>query len=60
VAVTGSYFLSGTDIDRYLVVIGGVGMIVTAIANPSGIAVSLQPTMRKLGSRLQRPLQRQL
>jgi len=58
-AVTGSYFLSGTDIDRYLVVIGGVGMIVTAIANPSGIAVSLQPTMRKLGSRLQRPVQRQ-
>lgn len=51
-AVTGSYFLSGTDIDRYLVVIGGVGMIVTAIVNPNGIAMSLQPTMQRIGRRL--------
>ncbi|MEX0848027.1 MAG: ABC transporter permease [Ilumatobacteraceae bacterium] len=52
VAVMGNYFLSGTDINRYLVVIGGVGMIVTAIANPSGIAMALQPVMQRIGRRV--------
>ncbi len=64
VAVTSNYVLSGTDFNRYLAVIGGAGMIITAIVNPSGIALSLQPILQRAGRRLQtavrpRPLRSQ-
>ncbi|CAB4574949.1 MAG: ABC transporter permease [Actinobacteria bacterium] len=53
VAVAMGYFLSG-DITRYTAVIGGAGMIITAIVNPNGIAMSLQPPLQRLGRRLRR------
>jgi branched-chain amino acid transport system permease protein len=54
VAVTANYFLSGTDFNRYLAVIGGAGMIVMAIVSPGGIALSLQPRLQRLGRGLRR------
>lgn len=54
VLVTANYFLSDTDFNRYTAVIGGAGMIITAIANPDGIALALQPPLQRLGRRLRR------
>jgi branched-chain amino acid transport system permease protein len=52
VTVATGYVLVDTDISRYTAVIGGAGMVVMAIANPSGIAMSLQPPLQRAGRRL--------
>ncbi len=38
------------NLDQYIVAIGGLGMIVTAIVNPEGIAPYFQPGFRLLGN----------
>lgn len=52
IAVTSNYFLRGTDIDRYVTVIGGAALVFTAISNPNGIAPGLQEAFRHVGNRL--------
>ena len=47
--VTSNYFYAST-IERYLGIIGGIGMILTAIIHPEGIAPFMQPTMRYAGN----------
>ncbi len=54
VTVTTGFLLVDTDISRYTAVIGGAGMVIMAITNPSGIAMSLQPPLQRAGRRLQR------
>ncbi len=49
VAASSNYLLAGTDFNRYLAVIGGAGMIITAIVNPSGIALTVQPYLQRSG-----------
>ncbi len=49
IAVSSNYFFHGTNIDRYTTVFGGIGLIVTAVANPTGIAPSLQPLFQHFG-----------
>jgi branched-chain amino acid transport system permease protein len=49
IAVSSNYFFAGTNIDRYTTVFGGIGLVVTAIANPTGIAPSLQPMFQHFG-----------
>jgi branched-chain amino acid transport system permease protein len=49
VAASSNYLLAGTDFNQYLAVIGGAGMIITAIVNPSGIALTLQPHLQRAG-----------
>ena len=48
-AVTSNYFYAST-IESYLGIIGGLGMILTAIIHPEGIAPFLQPTLRYAGN----------
>jgi branched-chain amino acid transport system permease protein len=59
VAATSNYLLAGTDFNRYLAVIGGAGMIITAIrtraASPHRVAVSLQRAGRWLRRASPRP-----
>ena len=55
VAVSTNYALADTDINQYLAVIGGAGMIITAIVNPNGIALALQPLMQRAGRQIRRP-----
>ena len=47
--VTSNYFYAST-IERYLGIIGGLGMILTAIIHPEGIAPFMQPTFRYAGN----------
>ncbi len=47
--VTSNYFYAST-IERYLGIIGGIGMILTAIIHPEGIAPFMQPTLRYAGN----------
>lgn|GEM_PF-445486 len=49
-AVTGDYFLKNTNISDYIVVLGGLGIIVTAIIHPEGIAPFFQGGMRMAGN----------
>jgi branched-chain amino acid transport system permease protein len=39
-------------IDKYITMIGGVGLILTAILNPEGIGPTMQPMFRALGNAL--------
>ncbi len=50
VAVTSNYFFQNTSIDRYNAMLGGLGLIVTAIIHPEGIAPFFQPVMRHAGT----------
>jgi len=45
-----NYFLKGTNMDRYLTVLGGFFMIVTAIVHPEGAATFFQGGMRAAGN----------
>lgn len=54
ITVTSNYFLKGTNIDRYVTVIGGAALVFTAIANPNGIAPAFQELFRHLGNWLRR------
>jgi branched-chain amino acid transport system permease protein len=50
IPVTSNYFFKGTNLDSYVGVIGGLGMMITAIANPEGIAPVFQEAMRAFGN----------
>jgi hypothetical protein len=50
VPVTSNYFFKGTNIDSYVGMLGGVGLIVTAIVHPQGVAPFFQGIMRHLGN----------
>jgi branched-chain amino acid transport system permease protein len=50
VPVVSNYFLADTNIDSYISVLGGLGMIVTAIVHPEGVAPFFQQLMRMLGN----------
>lgn len=54
ITATSNYFLKGTNIDRYVTVLGGAALVFTAIANPNGIAPAFQEMLRHLGSWLHR------
>ena len=54
ITVTSNYFLKGTNIDRYVTVIGGAALVFTAIANPNGIAPAFQELFRHFGNWLRR------
>jgi branched-chain amino acid transport system permease protein len=45
----GNYFFHDAEIENYATVMGGLGMVVTAIHNPSGIAPTLQPLFQHFG-----------
>ncbi len=47
--VTSNYFYA-SSIERYLGIIGGLGMILTAILHPEGIAPFMQQSLRYLGN----------
>jgi len=49
VTVLSNYFLKGTNIDRYVTIIGGAALVFTAIANPNGIAPAFQEMFGELG-----------
>jgi ABC-type branched-subunit amino acid transport system permease subunit len=49
ITVLSGYFLRDANIQDYTTIIGGIGMIVTAIQNPNGIAPTLQPLFQHLG-----------
>jgi branched-chain amino acid transport system permease protein len=49
ITILGSYFLADANIENYTAIAGGIGMIVTAIQNPNGIAPTLQPLFQHLG-----------
>jgi branched-chain amino acid transport system permease protein len=48
IAFFGKYHFHG--LDKYTDILGGIGLIVTAVANPNGIAPTLQPAMRAFGN----------
>ncbi len=49
ITILGGYFLADANIENYTAIAGGMGMIVTAIQNPNGIAPTLQPLFQHLG-----------
>ena len=49
IPITSNYFYAST-IERYLGILGGVGMILTAIIHPEGIAPYMQSSFRYLGN----------
>jgi branched-chain amino acid transport system permease protein len=49
IAVSSNYFLHGTDIDKYITVIGGASLVLTSIIHPNGIAPALQEVFRHIG-----------
>jgi ABC-type branched-subunit amino acid transport system permease subunit len=49
IAVGSNYMLKGTDIDKYIVVIGGASLVFTSIVHPNGIAPALQDVFRHIG-----------
>ena len=50
IAAFSNYFLKGTDINRYVTVLGGAALVFTAIAHPNGIAPAFQVVMRHIGT----------
>ncbi len=50
VPTTSNYFFAGTNIDNYLLPLGGIGIIVTAIIHPEGIAPFFGDGMRHAGN----------
>lgn len=50
VPVTSNYFLAATNIERYITVLGGLGLVVTAIIHPGGIAPFFQGAMQHAGN----------
>ena len=50
ITVASNYFLRGTNIDRYVTVLGGAALVFTAIANANGIAPQLQAELRHVGT----------
>ena len=50
VPTTSNYFFAGTNIDNYLLPLGGLGIIVTAIIHPEGIAPFFGDGMRHGGN----------
>jgi ABC-type branched-subunit amino acid transport system permease subunit len=50
IPVTSNYFFADTNIDNYVGMLGGIGMIVTAIVHPEGVAPFFQGAMRVLGN----------
>jgi len=49
IALTGAYFFADAEIENYTAIAGGLGMIITAIQNPSGLAPTLQPLFQHFG-----------
>ncbi len=49
-AVGGNYFMGDTNIERYVTLLGGLGMMVTAIVHPEGVAPFFQIGMRHAGN----------
>ncbi len=49
IAIAGGYFFRDAEIESYTAILGGLGMIVTAIQNPNGIAPTLQPLFQHFG-----------
>jgi branched-chain amino acid transport system permease protein len=45
-----NYMLAGTDIDKYITLLGGVAIIVTAIVHPEGVAPFFAEGMRHAGN----------
>lgn len=45
-----NYMFAGTNIDKYITLIGGLAIIVTAIANPSGVAIFFGESFRHAGN----------
>ncbi len=50
ITVTSNYFFHETNVEAYAPALGGLGMIVTAILHPEGIAPFFQPLMRHAGT----------
>jgi branched-subunit amino acid ABC-type transport system permease component len=49
VPTTSNYFFAGTNIDSYIGLISGLGIIVTAIVHPEGVAPFFSGAVRHLG-----------
>ncbi len=54
IVVFSNYFLHGVGIDRYVTVVGGASLVLTAAIHPEGIAPFFQPILRYFGSWLRR------
>lgn len=50
VPTTSNYFFAGTNIDNYIGLISGLGIIVTAIVHPEGVAPFFTDAVRHLGN----------
>jgi branched-subunit amino acid ABC-type transport system permease component len=50
VPTTSNYFFAGTNIDNYIGLISGLGIIVTAIVHPEGVAPFFTDGVRHLGN----------
>jgi len=48
--VLNNFYFKGAHLDDYTAILGGVGLILTAIRNPEGLALFFQPIMRYLGN----------
>ncbi len=48
--VFSNHYFQGTNLESYAVVMGGMGLVVTAIIHPEGIAPFFQPMLRYAGS----------
>ena len=49
ITVVSNYFFAGTNIDRYVAVIGGASLVLTAIIHPEGIAPFFQRLFQHFG-----------
>ena len=47
--ITSNYFFGNTNIDNYVGLLGGLGMIATAIIHPAGVGTFFQAVMRHAG-----------
>jgi branched-chain amino acid transport system permease protein len=54
IVVFSNYFMHGLSIDRYVTVVGGASLVLTAAIHPEGIAPFFQPILRYFGSWLRR------
>lgn len=50
IVVFSNYFMHGLSIDRYVTVVGGASLVLTAAIHPEGIAPFFQPILRYFGS----------
>ncbi len=50
VPTTSNYFFAGTNIDNYIGLLSGLGIIVTAIVHPEGVAPFFADSVRHLGN----------